>query len=101
MATSFHSFATVAATSASGAWSHTLPQPNELWKVLLCLLPLVVAFGIAASRVVDYWHHFSDIVAGSLIGCAFAYLSFRHNFVYYAPRPPNYVPEPDIASVRV
>ena len=35
---------------------------------LLCLLPMMVSFFVAASRVHDNYHHPADVVAGSLIG---------------------------------
>jgi membrane-associated phospholipid phosphatase len=39
------------------------------------LLPPLVAVLVAASRTIDYHHNFSDIVAGSLLGCAIAGLA--------------------------
>jgi diacylglycerol diphosphate phosphatase/phosphatidate phosphatase len=36
------------------------------------LFPLLVAAGVALSRVVDYWHHPDDVFAGSVIGVAAA-----------------------------
>jgi len=41
---------------------------GQIWKSLVCLLPLIIAFLIAISRTRDYHHNFSDIVAGSFIG---------------------------------
>jgi membrane-associated phospholipid phosphatase len=38
-------------------------------------MPPLVAALVAASRTIDYHHNFSDIVAGSLLGCAIAGLA--------------------------
>ena len=36
--------------------------------LLLCLSPLYLAFWCGASRLHDYWHHPSDVIAGAIIG---------------------------------
>jgi len=55
-------------------------QVGSLWRSLIALLPLTVAFFIAVSRTVDYHHNFSDILAGSLIGTGFSFFSY---FMYF------------------
>eukprot|EP01094_Clydonella_sp_ATCC50884_P013393 TRINITY_DN23664_c0_g1_i1.p1 TRINITY_DN23664_c0_g1~~TRINITY_DN23664_c0_g1_i1.p1 ORF type:complete len:280 (-),score=56.22 TRINITY_DN23664_c0_g1_i1:177-1016(-) len=46
-------------------------RSGELWMLFLSLSPFVVSGFVAVSRTRDYHHHFSDILAGSVIGvCA-------------------------------
>ncbi|KAG5507372.1 hypothetical protein GH5_07470 [Leishmania sp. Ghana 2012 LV757] len=45
-------------------------------RLVICLLPLIVSVMCAVSRTRDNKHHFSDIIAGSLLGIASAFLSF-------------------------
>jgi diacylglycerol diphosphate phosphatase / phosphatidate phosphatase len=47
-------------------------------KTLLCIvIPLGWAFSVASSRVIDHWHHPSDVVAGALLGFFSAMLSYH------------------------
>lgn len=46
---------------------------------LSCLLPWSYSTFVSASRIVDWWHHPSDVVAGSLIGIASAMFAY-HQF---------------------
>ena len=41
------------------------------------LIPVSVALWVAASRLVDHWHHPSDVIAGSLIGGISALTTFN------------------------
>lgn len=47
---------------------------------LVCLVPWSWAAYVAASRIVDGWHHASDVVAGSLLGVACAVMSYHAVF---------------------
>jgi len=47
------------------------------WKLLLFVLPWLIAAILAASKVLDYWHHWSDVVAGSLLGILAAHMAYR------------------------
>lgn len=40
-------------------------------KLCIVFLPLLTAALVAVSRVDDYWHHWQDVFAGSLIGLQF------------------------------
>jgi diacylglycerol diphosphate phosphatase/phosphatidate phosphatase len=54
-----------------------LAQYKSILGVLCCLVPWSWSFFIASSRIVDKWHHPSDVVAGSLLGIAAATISYH------------------------
>jgi len=65
---------------------------NQLWKVLIAMLPIIVAFFIAITRVRDYFHHTQDILAGAVIGLSCALISFYYNFYHIAiPDQPEHI----------
>ncbi|KAJ6793446.1 lipid phosphate phosphatase 2-like [Iris pallida] len=54
-------------------------RKGHVAKLCVIFLPLLVASLIGISRVDDYWHHWQDVFAGSLIGsvvATFCYLQF-------------------------
>jgi len=59
-------------------WNNS--KSTSLGKALLVISPLIIAFFVAASRTMDYHHHFSDIIAGALIGTGLSFFSY---FLYY------------------
>lgn len=56
---------------------HPLEKNNVKIGALLAFLPLSFAAWISTSRLVDNWHHPSDVVAGSIIGFVCATLSYH------------------------
>lgn len=54
----------------------------RVWKYVVCSLPLFFAVLVPFSRLMDYRHHWEDVVAGALIGFVFALT------VYYFMYPP-------------
>eukprot|EP00128_Syssomonas_multiformis_P004267 Colp12_sorted_trinity150504_noHs@8718 len=56
-------------------------RKGQVWKLLTILLPLFVAVYVAASRVRDYWHHPTDVLAGAVIGTFFCCVTY----FYYHP----------------
>ncbi|KAF1927104.1 PAP2-domain-containing protein [Didymella exigua CBS 183.55] len=46
------------------------------WKVVVWVLPWLLAFLISASKVRDCWHHPIDVLFGSLVGIVFAHLAY-------------------------
>ncbi|KAH3768083.1 acid phosphatase/Vanadium-dependent haloperoxidase [Pelomyxa schiedti] len=60
---------------------------GQLWKLILVLLPEIPALLIALSRTRDYYHDFSDIVAGAGLGIAIAFVCY--NSLYYPLNHPN------------
>jgi len=56
------------------------PRAGALWKLCVASLPWLLALHLALSRVADYWHHWEDVLVGSLIGHVAAYVAFRLRF---------------------
>lgn len=50
--------------------------PGRAWALLLALMPSAGAVAVAITRVIDYWHHPTDVGAGLLLGFGTAALSF-------------------------
>lgn len=46
------------------------------WRLVVWVLPWLVAFLIAASKVRDCWHHPIDVLFGSLVGTGFAHVAY-------------------------
>jgi len=42
---------------------------GHIGKLCLVLLPLLIAALIGVTRVDDYWHHWTDVFVGGIIGC--------------------------------
>lgn len=57
------------------------PQPRLLYaRLLLAASPLAVAAYVAASRLTDHVHHYSDVNAGTFIGLACGVASYHLHF---------------------
>lgn len=61
---------------------HVFSRSQPLYRLLVCLTPLLIACYIALSRTQDYRHHFTDIIMGGIIGIGFA-LSVYHRYFPY------------------
>lgn len=48
---------------------------------MIFLIPLLAAALVSISRIVDYRHHWDDVLVGSLIGC----LSAAVGYFYFCP----------------
>lgn len=46
--------------------------------MLVAVLPIALAIGVSVTRVRDRWHDPIDVLFGSLIGAATAYIAFAH-----------------------
>eukprot|EP01112_Ceratiomyxa_fruticulosa_P012545 TRINITY_DN3478_c0_g1_i3.p1 TRINITY_DN3478_c0_g1~~TRINITY_DN3478_c0_g1_i3.p1 ORF type:complete len:140 (-),score=15.74 TRINITY_DN3478_c0_g1_i3:35-454(-) len=53
---------------------------GQMWKVLVMIGPIAIAFLVAVSRTIDYHSNFVDIVAGSILGISIATFSYFLNF---------------------
>jgi membrane-associated phospholipid phosphatase len=49
-------------------------------KLFLCFVPTFVAAWVAVTRTIDNWHHYADILAGSIIGAVAACISYSYNY---------------------
>ncbi len=47
------------------------------WRLAVSMLPVLGALTIGITRYVDYWHHWSDILAGLLLGGVISWLTYR------------------------
>ena len=57
-------------SSLNGVGAPKLPR-------LVCFVPLLYSTFVACSRLVDNWHHPSDIIAGSLIGLFLSWVGYH------------------------
>ncbi|KAG7401832.1 hypothetical protein PHYBOEH_010295 [Phytophthora boehmeriae] len=49
-------------------------------ELFVCFIPSFLAAWVAVTRSIDNWHHYADILAGSIIGAASACLSYNYNY---------------------
>lgn len=67
-------------------------QPYKyILQPLCCIVPWSYAFFVACSRIVDKWHHPSDVIAGSLLGVVAATIGY-HAFYPNATSPKAGIP---------
>jgi len=50
------------------------------WKMFVVYFPVLAAALMSLSRLVDYTHHWYDILAGAIIGTVFAFTAYRMQF---------------------
>ena len=66
----------------------------QYWKLVLFFVPILIAVLIAASLIIDYYHHWYDILAGSTIGTMFAFGSYRFQYAHIWDYRFNHIPLP-------
>ncbi|XP_052176626.1 lipid phosphate phosphatase 2-like [Diospyros lotus] len=49
-------------------------------KVCIVIMPYLMAILVGVSRVSDYWHHWTDVFAGAIIGTIISSLCYLHFF---------------------
>ncbi|KAK9721777.1 hypothetical protein K7432_003176 [Basidiobolus ranarum] len=59
---------------------HLFDERGHTYKCFLILAPLLGASLVGISRITDYRHHWSDVVAGGLIGFTAAYFSYHQYY---------------------
>ena len=79
-------------TGARGTFSAS-PSRKTLWlldelafsfKFFFSLWPLIAASLVATTRLIDYHHHFWDVIAGALLGSFFGGFVFLRSVVCYS-----------------
>jgi diacylglycerol diphosphate phosphatase/phosphatidate phosphatase len=55
-------------------------RQGHSWKVLPVILPLLGAIFVGVSRIDDYWHHWTDVFAGAILGLGIAYFCYHQHF---------------------
>ena len=66
----------------------------QYWKFALFYAPLLGAVLIAASLTIDHYHHWYDILAGSIIGTMFAFGAYRFQYASVWDYRFNHIPLP-------
>ncbi|KAL7487600.1 hypothetical protein ACHAW6_013183 [Cyclotella cf. meneghiniana] len=73
--------------------------------VLFSFVPLLFSFWCATSRLVDNWHHPSDIIAGSIVGTVAACIAYHvwypHVFSAYAGIPLSVIIQSQDETTRI
>lgn len=80
-AISFSGLAYLTLVLLACVWHTPTPRAGTLWKAIFVSLPWLVALWIALTRLSDHWHHWQDVLIGSLIGHVAAYAAFRLRFL--------------------
>jgi membrane-associated phospholipid phosphatase len=57
-----------------------LSRPSSGWALVVTIAPSLFAAWVGASRVIDYYHNASDVLAGAFIGISIALLMFYIHF---------------------
>ncbi|KAG5981707.1 hypothetical protein E4U55_002632 [Claviceps digitariae] len=68
------------------------------WKVVLTMLPLLIAITIAGSLTIDAAHNWYDIVGGSMIGTMVAVAAYRSSYAAVFDWRFNHVPLQEMES---
>lgn len=55
---------------------------GHVYKLIVCMVPFLLAGFVGLTRIIDYRHHWQDVFAGAIIGTVAAYLSYR---MYFPP----------------
>ncbi|KAL4177557.1 hypothetical protein KRP22_002489 [Phytophthora ramorum] len=58
----------------------TLRGGKKSLMLFMCCAPILLAAWVSVTRCIDNWHHYSDILAGSVIGAASALFAFNYNY---------------------
>eukprot|EP00026_Physarum_polycephalum_P012502 Phypoly_transcript_12821.p1 GENE.Phypoly_transcript_12821~~Phypoly_transcript_12821.p1 ORF type:complete len:297 (+),score=-0.13 Phypoly_transcript_12821:185-1075(+) len=56
------------------------PEYPHTWKLFVVFTPILAATVLSLTRMLDYTHHWYDILAGALIGIMFAFAGYRMQY---------------------
>lgn len=84
--------AIVATRSSATNWFR--PSPFEMLQykaLLIVVIPLSWAFYVAATRLIDHWHHPADVVSGLLLGSTMSTIAYHLWFppIFWAQHAPD------------
>ncbi|CAF1162639.1 unnamed protein product [Adineta steineri] len=71
---------------------------SQYWKFVLFFVPILIAVLIAASLMIDHYHHWYDILVGSTIGTMFAFGSYRFQYTDIWNYRLNHIPLPRLET---
>ncbi|XP_073836734.1 putative phosphatidate phosphatase [Musca autumnalis] len=73
-------------------------RASKLMKHLLQFTFIMFAWYVALSRISDYWHHWSDVLGGIVLGCVIAFIISNYVAHIFVRRPmrlnSNVAPKP-------
>jgi membrane-associated phospholipid phosphatase len=70
----------------------------QYWKLVLFYAPLLGAVLLAASLTIDRYHHWYDVLAGSIIGTIYAFGAYRFQYASIWDYRFNHIPLPRIEA---
>lgn len=65
---------------------------SHYWKLILSWMPIALAVAVGVTRVNDYWHHWTDVAAGLMLGLGVAYMIYIQNYRSPFLRADTHVP---------
>lgn len=74
----------------AGQW-HIFDGEGATYRLVGSIVPFVIASMVAVTRIMDYRHHWQDVLAGSLLGLIISYLCYR---LYFPPITSEHPEEP-------
>ncbi len=75
-------------------------EGGQVWTLFVATMPTLGAVLVGCSRVSDYWHHPTDVMAGAALGTLCAFLSYaQHRAACHLPWPGTTRPPPPSARV--
>ena len=54
-------------------------EGGQVWTLFVATMPTLGAVLVGCSRVSDYWHHPTDVMAGAALGTLCAFLSYAQH----------------------
>ncbi|GJN91328.1 hypothetical protein Rhopal_004349-T1 [Rhodotorula paludigena] len=86
---------------------HIMDRRGHAWKAWIAITPPIGAALIAVSRTMDYRHHATDVIAGSILGIVISWMTYHLYYpslwspqchLPYSPRIPPTLPSDQLDS---